>query len=30
MTLVVFGVLGTVTVVFYRATRAKISEYAKE
>ena len=30
VTLVVFGVLGTVTVVFYRATRAKIGEYAKE
>ncbi len=30
VTLVVFGVLGTITFVFYRATRAKISEYAKE
>ena len=30
VTLGVFGVLGTITVVFYRVTRAKISEYAKE
>jgi ATP-binding cassette subfamily C protein len=30
VTLVVFGVLGTITVIFYRATRAKISEYAEE
>ena len=30
VTLVVFGVLGTITVVFYRATRTKISEYATE
>jgi ATP-binding cassette subfamily C protein len=30
VTLVVFGVLGTITVAFYRATRAKIEEYAKE
>ena len=30
VTLVVFGVMGTITVVFYRATRAKISDYATE
>ena len=30
VTLVVFAVMGTITVVFYRATRAKISEYSKE
>lgn len=30
VTLVVFGVLGAITYTFYRATRAKISEYAKE
>ena len=30
VTLVVFGVLGAVTVVFYRVTRTKIGEYAKE
>ena len=30
VTLAVFGVLGTITVVFYRATRAKIGEYARE
>ena len=30
VTLVVFGVLGTITVVFYRATRTKIGEYAQE
>ncbi|WP_420457519.1 ABC transporter ATP-binding protein [Rubrivirga sp.] len=30
VTLVVFGVLGSVTVAFYRATRTKIGEYAKE
>ena len=30
VTLVVFGVLGSITVAFYRATRTKIGEYAKE
>ena len=30
VTLVVFLVLGTITFVFYRVTRAKIKEYAKE
>ena len=30
VTLVVFGVMGTITVLFYRATRAKISDYAAE
>lgn len=30
VTLVVFAVMGTITVTFYRATRSKVSEYAKE
>ena len=30
VSLLVFGVLGSITVVFYRATRAKIGEYAQE
>ena len=30
VSLITFGVFGTITVVFYRATRGKINEYAKE
>ena len=30
VSLLTFGVFGTITVVFYRATRGKINEYAKE
>src|SRR5690606_16683668 len=30
VTLITFGVFGTITVVFYRATRSKIDEYAKK
>ena len=30
VTLITFGVFGTLTVAFYRATRSKINEYAKE